>query len=102
MCIRDYQTQVPYGVVEIDEHRLIAIHEKPIQKFFVSAGIYVIEPDVLDFLAGTGRMDMPELFQSLMQANKETSVFPIREYWIDIGRADDYEKANGDYVGVFG
>lgn len=102
MCIRDYQIQVPYGVVEIEDHRLVAIHEKPVQQYFVSAGIYVIEPDVLHLLAGIGRMDMPELFQAVMRENKNTSVFPIREYWIDIGRVDDYEKANGDYAGVFG
>ena len=102
MCIRDYQIQVPYGVVEIDEHRLVAIHEKPVQRFFVSAGIYVIEPDILSLFPKIGRMDMPELFQAVMRDNKETAVFPIREYWIDIGRVDDYEKANGDYAGVFG
>lgn len=102
MCIRDYQMQVPYGVVEIEEHRLLAIHEKPVQQFFVSAGIYVLNPDIFDFLPLMGRMDMPELFHAVLKGNKETAVFPIREYWIDIGRVDDYEKANGDYAGVFG
>jgi len=102
MCIRDYQNQIPYGVVEIEDHRLLAIHEKPIQQFFVSAGIYVFEPDIVDFLPTMGRVDMPELFHAVLQAKRETAVFPIREYWIDIGRIDDYEKAKGDYVGVFG
>ncbi|MHC1759645.1 MAG: nucleotidyltransferase family protein [Negativicutes bacterium] len=101
MCIRDYQTQVPYGVVEIEEHRLLAIHEKPIQQFFVSAGIYVFNPDIFDFLPAMGKMDMPELFNAVMKGNKETIVFPIREYWIDIGRVDDYEKANGDFETFF-
>ena len=102
MCIRDYQTQVPYGVVEIDEHRLVAIHEKPIQQFFVSAGIYVFDPDIVEFLPTVGRMDMPELFHAVLEANRDTAVFPIREYWIDIGRVDDYEKANGEYADIFG
>jgi len=101
MCIRDYQTQVPYGVVEIDEHRLVAIHEKPIQQFFVSAGIYVLNPDIVEFLPSMGRMDMPELFHAVLHANRDTAVFPIREYWIDIGRVDDYEKANGDFETFF-
>ena len=48
-----------------------------------------------------GRMDMPELFNKVLKGNKETAVFPIREYWIDIGRVDDYEKANGDYYANF-
>lgn len=102
MCIRDYQTQVPYGVVEVDEHKLVGISEKPVQHFFVSAGIYVFDPDILDFMTHTKCIDMPELFHTLLQAKRTTAAFPIREYWIDIGRVDDYEKANGDYAGVFG
>jgi len=102
MCIRDYQTQIPYGVVELDEQRLVAIHEKPVQRYFVSAGIYVFEPEILNLLPAMGRLDMPEVFQAVLQAKRETAVFPIREYWIDIGRIDDYEKANGEFPEVFG
>lgn len=102
MCIRDYQTQVPYGVVEVDEHKLVSIFEKPVQHFFVSAGIYVLNPSVLSFLPKNERLDMPDLFRAILDTQTETAVFPIREYWIDIGRMDDYERANDDYTGVFG
>lgn len=102
MCIREYQTQVPYGVVEVDNHKLSAIREKPVQHFFVSAGIYVLNPSVLNFLPQNKRVDMPDLFRTILDTQAETAVFPIREYWIDIGRMDDYERANDDYTGVFG
>lgn len=102
MCIRSYQTQIPYGVVDIFEHRLLAVREKPVQKHFVSAGIYVLNPDIINYLPQNGSVDMPELFQTLLESKCETAVFPIREYWIDIGRIDDYEKANGEFPEVFG
>ena len=102
MCIRDYQAQIPYGVVEIDENRLVGIREKPTQKYFVSAGIYVLDPAIIQLLPHQKRMDMPDLFHAVLNAGRTASVFPIREYWIDIGRVDDYEKANCDYAGVFG
>ena len=53
MCVRDYDFQVPYGVVKIQQHRLVDIEEKPAQKFFVNAGIYVLEPEVLDMIPKT-------------------------------------------------
>ena len=65
------------------------------------AGIYVLDPSIMDLLPTENGLDMPELFQIVMENNRQATVFPIREYWIDIGRVDDYEKANGDYVTVF-
>ena len=68
----------------------------------INRGFGVFDPDIVEFLPTVGRMDMPELFQAVLRRKLETAVFPIREYWIDIGRVDDYEKAKGDYAGVFG
>ena len=45
--------------------------------------------------------DMPTLFDKLIQMNENTISFPIREYWIDIGRMDEYEKANKEYHEMF-
>lgn len=101
MCVRDYHFQVPYGVVKIDRHNLVDIEEKPVQRFFVSAGIYVVEPDALELIPPDTFFDMPNLFKELLERKKETVVFPIREYWLDIGRLDDFEKANGDFDNIF-
>lgn len=97
MCVRDYEYQVPYGVIETEHHRLLSIVEKPIHKSFVNAGIYVLNPDVLHQVPKDEFYDMPELFKKLMDQEKEVSVFPLREYWLDIGKMDDYERANNDY-----
>lgn len=101
MCVREYDFQVPYGVVSITGHRLEAIEEKPVQRFFVNAGIYVLEPEALDFIPANTRFDMPSLFERLVELRQETVVFPIREYWLDIGQMADYDRANGEFPQLF-
>lgn len=101
MCVREYDFQVPYGVVTLDNHRILSIEEKPIQRFFVNAGIYILDPEVLDVIPCDTCVDMPLLFDQLLLQKKETTVFPIREYWLDIGRIDDFERAQMDFAEVF-
>ncbi|MDA8100060.1 MAG: nucleotidyltransferase family protein [Nitrospiraceae bacterium] len=97
MCVREYDFQVPFGVVKLDNHRLVSIEEKPLHRFFVNAGIYVLEPQSMEFIPRNVFFDMPTLFSTLNNHQQETSVFPIREYWIDIGRLDDFERANQEF-----
>jgi dTDP-glucose pyrophosphorylase len=101
MCVWDYRVKVPYGVIKTDQHRLIGIDEKPVQRFFVNAGIYVLEPEVLDFIPKNTKWDMTDLFAALIHQGYETAAFPIREYWMDIGRLDDLEQANHKYHEIF-
>jgi dTDP-glucose pyrophosphorylase len=101
MCIRDYHFQCPYGVIRTDHYRLKEIEEKPIHRFFVNAGIYVLEPDVLEFIPKDTCTDMTTVFERVVKEGHETVVFPIREYWMDIGMVDDFERANGEYSEVF-
>lgn len=99
LCVREYEFQVPYGVVYADEQRLVKIEEKPSYHFFVSAGIYVIEPDALDLIPKNSYFDMPSLFEKLLEHKQNANIFPIREYWIDIGRMDDFKRANLEFKG---
>jgi len=100
MCVREYDFQVPYGVVKLNDHRLVSVEEKPVHRFFVNAGIYVLSPEAVSEIP-RGYYDMPSLFGKLTEAGKETAVFPIREYWLDIGHLADLEKASGDFDGLF-
>jgi NDP-sugar pyrophosphorylase family protein len=101
MCVSEYIVQVPFGVVDVEQHRITRIVEKPLQRFLISAGIYVLEPSAIRLVPGCSRYDMPMLFERLVEENHETCVFPIREYWMDIGRLDDFERANRDFSGHF-
>ena len=102
ICIRKYEMQVPYGVVNVRANKVTSIEEKPTQSFFVSAGIYMFSPIVLDFIPKGVFYDMPTLFGELLKHDFPIHPFPIREYWLDIGRMDEYRRANDEYEGVFG
>lgn len=101
MCVREYELQVPFGVVQLENQRLKNIQEKPIHRFFVNAGIYVLNPEAIAMVPRNEHFDMPSLFEQLLINHHETSAFPIREYWLDIGRTNDFEKANDEYGEVF-
>lgn len=101
MCVREYDYQVPYGVVNVEDSRILSIEEKPIYKFFVSAGIYMLSPEILKLIPPNEFYDMPTLFEALIKEGKKTISFPIREYWLDIGRMEEYERANSEYHRVF-
>lgn len=101
MAVREYDFQVPYGVVNLLDGRILSVEEKPVHKFFVSAGIYMLSPQALAHVPKEEFFDMPTLFEKLI-AGKNTAVsFPVREYWLDIGRISDFERANNEYSGVF-
>lgn len=97
MCVREYEYQVPYGVIETNGTDLTAIKEKPIHRSFVNAGIYVLSPEVFDYIPNETFYDMPTLFEKLMELGKKTTAFPIHEYWLDIGQVDDFQRANENY-----
>lgn len=101
MSVREYRFTVPFGVVEADAAALVSMAEKPEHTFFVNAGIYVVEPDVLDVIQAGKAMDMPDLFQKLLDEGEAPTVFPLREYWMDIGRLDDLDQAKRDYANLF-
>jgi len=94
--VRKYAIEVPFGVVEMDEVRVNQIREKPSFDFFINAGAYLLEPEVCDFIPFGRRFDMTELIQTLIEAGRNVVSFPIMEYWLDIGRHEDYAKAQED------
>ena len=97
MCIREYESQVPYGVVDIHQGKIKQITEKPIHKFFVNAGIYVLNKNLISNIDGKTYVDMPEFLQTeLKNKAKGINAFPIHEYWLDIGRTEEYNKAKQD------
>ena len=102
MCAREYDVEIPYGVIKADGSRLVELEEKPIRSHFVNAGIYVLDPKILDYVHRDSPMDMPDLFARIMSAGHEASVFPIREYWKDIGHPDDLDQARAELQEVFG
>lgn len=101
MCTREYTHQVPYGVINLEGHEVIDMVEKPTQRFSVNAGIYVLEPETLQEIPDDVFFDMPSLINTLLENKKSVASFPIHEYWIDIGRIQEFEQAHEDYSAQF-
>ncbi len=101
MAVRSYDVQVPFGVVDIDRNHIKRIDEKPRHHFFVNAGIYILNPDMLARVPKDRPSDMTELFDDALQAGCNIAAFPVREYWLDIGRLDDFQRANSEYRKTF-
>jgi dTDP-glucose pyrophosphorylase len=101
MGVREYDFQVPYGVVKTDGVDIVSIEEKPIHQFFVSGGVYVLSHKVLKYIPADEYYDMPTLFEKVIEEKEKSISFPIREYWLDIGRLEEYKKANDEYGEVF-
>lgn len=97
MAVRKYEMQVPFGVVREFNGRIEAIEEKPIQRFTVSSGMYVLSPSALDLVPSEQFFDMPALFESMVAKGMRTRCHHIDGYWLDIGHLPDYERANFDF-----
>lgn len=96
MCVREYDYQIPYGVINGEGHKITSMVEKPIQRFFVNAGIYVVSPKVVRSVDENQNIDMPTLLEQHMVERDNILMFPIHEYWLDIGRMDDFKRAQQD------
>ncbi len=100
LCVREYSFQIPFGVVRAEGHRLKSIEEKPVVQQFVSAGIYVLNPEVIRSIKQVP-VDVPDVLTRLQQEQQPVGVFPLHEYWLDIGRMDDFRRAQEEYVALF-
>jgi dTDP-glucose pyrophosphorylase len=96
VALRQYEMQVPYGVVEAKDGMVSELREKPRITFLVNAGIYLLEPTVLKHIPDAGRYDMTDLINRLLAQGERVVGFPVMEYWLDIGRLDDFQKAQED------
>lgn len=96
--VRRFELKVPYGVVDMEGALVTGLDEKPTYKFFINAGVYLIEPNVFQLIKHQEHLDATDLIDRLMSAGRKVVGFPIHEYWLDIGRPEDYLRANKDWA----
>jgi dTDP-glucose pyrophosphorylase len=96
MVVRDYQHQIPFGVVESKDLNVISMIEKPTFSHFVNAGIYVLNPEIRKEANQVEKIDMPDILQKQLNKKKKVGIYPLHEYWLDIGRPEDFNKAQMD------
>ncbi len=98
---RKHKVHVPYGVVSLRDEKIVSLKEKPSLDLFVNAGIYCLEPRVIQSIPEDDYFDITELINIYLNNNSNVGSFPITEYWMDIGQIDDYRRANEDYYEIF-
>jgi len=87
--IREHEYVVPYGVVEMDERRVCSIKERPTLSFYISCGIYVVSPTILDLVPDDQFFDMPDLIRVALRSGYKTQAYKIREQWVAIESLGD-------------
>ncbi|WP_440681198.1 nucleotidyltransferase family protein [Candidatus Pelagibacter sp. HIMB1623] len=100
MCINEYNIDSPYGEVKLDNENIISIKEKPKHKYFVNSGIYILDPECIGLIPKKF-YDMTSLFKKMIVNKYKIVSFPLGEYWLDIGRLNDFKKANLEYNNFF-
>lgn len=101
MGVSEYKFQIPYGVVCEEGGLIQRIDEKPVHTSLISAGVYVLSPEALSHVPADRFFDMPTLFESLIASKLNAATYKVHGYWLDIGQAPDYHKANADIDTVF-
>lgn len=95
VCVRKIKSSVPYGVIQLkdDNSQISSIVEKPDYEYLVNAGIYMMEPEIIDLIPEKTFFDMVSLIKKAMGAGYKVGAFPIFEYWRDIGQHSEMQNA---------
>jgi dTDP-glucose pyrophosphorylase len=97
LCVREHVVQIPFGVIEMNGTTVSSLEEKPNLTKYVSAGIYVVSPALLQHIPHHTFFDMPQLINRAISKDLQVSAFPIHEYWLDVGHPEALAQANGDW-----
>ena len=76
--------------------KVIGITEKPVLRHFINAGIYLVNPPLCRLVPQDRRFDMTDLIAAVLGSGGNVVCFPIREYWLDIGQIEQYQRAKVD------
>lgn len=98
---KKYEIQIPYGVVNLKDEKVIDLQEKPSSSYFISGGMYCLDPEAIDRIPEDEYFDITQLISGYLDRGEKVGSFPITEYWMDIGQIDDYHQANLDYGSMF-
>jgi len=94
----DYHIRIPYGVIQAEGAYAVSLTEKPAQRFLCNAGMYVLGPRVFGHLPDRPAFNMPDIIAGALAGGRKVAVFPLHEYWSDVGTPADLEKAREFYL----
>lgn len=93
VAVRAWETHVPFGVLELNGETVQAVREKPVLTHYISAGIYACNPSAMEVIPEGRRFDMPEMINALLETGRRVASYPFDDYWIDLAKIGDYERA---------
>ncbi len=94
---------IDFGVIELDNsNSIVGYNEKPKIDYIVSMGVYVFDPKVLKYIRPNEYLDFPDLIKKLISFGETVKGYIYDGYWLDIGRPDDYERANNEIDEIYG
>ena len=92
-----YNVDIPYAVMEVHkDNSIYSLKEKPRYTYYSNAGIYLVKKEMLSYLPSEQTYDSTDFIELLISKGKKVITFPILGYWLDIGKMEDYQKAQED------
>ena len=101
MCVRELENRIPFGVIKSEQGLITSMVEKPNYRYHINTGIYVLSPEFISSVKTSGPIDMPTLLEQRIAENNKIGIFTSYDYWLDIGRMSDYQKAQQDIERLF-
>ena len=102
IALKKREVKIDFGVVEIDDgNSIVGYTEKPRIDYLVSMGVYVFDPSVLEYIRPNEYLDFPDLIKKLISNGETVKGYTYDGYWLDIGRPDDYERANMEIEEIY-
>jgi len=96
----DYKVQIPYGIIETHNNNITALVEKPIYTYYSNAGIYIFKKEMINLIPKNKYFNATDLLEKGIYLNKKIQHYSIKGYWLDIGKHDDFEKAQKDIKNI--
>jgi dTDP-glucose pyrophosphorylase len=91
-----YDVKIPYAVLETDNSHVLSFKEKPIYTYYSNGGIYLMKKEVLSLIPKDVFFNATDLMERLIKENFKVHSYPLRGYWLDIGKHEDFERAQKD------
>lgn len=98
MCVREYEVEIPYGVVNHQDKKVISLAEKPVHRFHVNSGIYLLDPRAMQLVPKDTLFNMTDLFEIMLRKGMNVASYELNDYWIDVGQPTDLERAQKDFL----
>lgn len=98
--VKKVEIPTSYGNVYSEDNRLVALYEKQNIVLSAMSDIYIMRPEVIEYIPKNTYYGMDQLIQELLNRNQRVATYEINEYWMDIGKYEDYEKVQKDYVKI--